>query len=145
VGSQNPVHPLQAAYKVMADTITGDTRNPEARYTNPPRYGGPPPVKHLRIDRSLQGGEWVSGFSVTIPRRGGERSGHGGRGHHPAGIAASATTPQPQCGGRICPGPPAVEWARTGVPMLTAEAADEASNRSFFSFSVNESIENSCD
>jgi hypothetical protein len=34
---KNPVHPSQAAYKAVADAITADAGNPEARYSKPPK------------------------------------------------------------------------------------------------------------
>ncbi len=50
----NLVHLSQADYKAMANAITMDFGNLDAKYTNPPRVGGQVSAKQFKIDRSLQ-------------------------------------------------------------------------------------------
>jgi hypothetical protein len=64
------VHPSGAAYKVVADGLTKDIANPEARYTNPPKtIFKQQQSKKPRLDLSLERDAWVSGCTAALPRR----------------------------------------------------------------------------
>jgi hypothetical protein len=45
-----------------------DLKNPEARYTNPPK-GNTPQAKKQRLDLSLERDAWVRGCTAALPRR----------------------------------------------------------------------------
>jgi hypothetical protein len=64
----DPVHPSQAAYRLIAEAIETDIQDPDARYTNPPKdvqqYS-----KKARHDPSLERAGWVDGCSAALPRR----------------------------------------------------------------------------
>jgi hypothetical protein len=64
----NPVHPTQAAYRLIAEAIELDLQDQDARYTNPPKdlHQG---AKRLRYDPSLERAGWVDGCSAALPRR----------------------------------------------------------------------------
>jgi hypothetical protein len=64
----DPVHPSSAAYKRIMEGIVQDLKNPEARYTNPPR-GNTPQAKKQRLDPSLERDAWVRGCTAALPRR----------------------------------------------------------------------------
>jgi hypothetical protein len=66
----DPVHPSGAAYKVVADGLSKDIANPEARYTNPPKtIFKQQQSKKPRLDLSLERDAWVSGCTAALPRR----------------------------------------------------------------------------
>ncbi len=58
----DPVHPSGAAYRVIADGLSQDISNTEARYTNPPKtVFKQQNAKKPRLDLSLERDAWVSG------------------------------------------------------------------------------------
>ncbi len=63
----DPVHPISAAYCVIADSLETDIWNTEARYTNPARHH--PSAKKARYDPSQDRAGWVSGCLAALPRR----------------------------------------------------------------------------
>jgi hypothetical protein len=66
----DPVHPSGAAYQVIADGLTQDIANVEARFTNPPKtVFKNPNAKKPRMDLSLERDAWVSGCTAALPRR----------------------------------------------------------------------------
>ncbi len=66
----DPVHPSGAAYRVIADGLSQDISNTEARYTNPPKtVFKQQNAKKPRLDLSLECDAWVSGCLAALPRR----------------------------------------------------------------------------
>jgi hypothetical protein len=66
----DPVHPSGAAYQVIADGLTQDISNSEARFTNPPKtVFKSTSAKKPRLDLSLERDAWVSGCTAALPRR----------------------------------------------------------------------------
>jgi hypothetical protein len=65
----DPVHPSAAAYRKMAEDISKDLSNAEARYTNPVKATFKPDHKRPQVDFSLQRDDWVSGCPTALPRR----------------------------------------------------------------------------
>jgi hypothetical protein len=81
----DPVHPSNDAYRVVADGISRDIANPEARYTNPPKtVFKQQQAKKPRLDLSLERDAWVSGCTAALPRR--DSSAMSGRGAPPRGV-----------------------------------------------------------
>jgi hypothetical protein len=66
---RDPVHPSAAAYRKMAEDISEDLSNAEARYTNPVHAVAKSAPKRQLVDISLQQEEWVSGCPAALPRR----------------------------------------------------------------------------
>jgi hypothetical protein len=66
---RDAVHPLPAAYEVMAGVLDKDISDEDARYINPPRSSSGPPNKKPRVDQSKLCQEWVDGCSAALPRR----------------------------------------------------------------------------
>jgi hypothetical protein len=64
----DPVHPTQAAYRLIADAIEMDLQDPEARYTNPPKDLHQS-AKRARYDPSRERAGWVDGCLAALPRR----------------------------------------------------------------------------
>jgi hypothetical protein len=64
----DPVHPTQAAYRLIAEAIEADLLDPEARYTNPPK-DAQQYAKKARHDPSREHAGWVDGCSAALPRR----------------------------------------------------------------------------
>jgi hypothetical protein len=64
----DPVHPTQAAYRLIAEAIEADLQDPEARYTNPPK-DFQQSAKKARHDPSREQAGWVDGCSAALPRR----------------------------------------------------------------------------
>ncbi len=66
----DPVHTSSEAYKVIADGLSKDITNSEARYTNPPKtIFKQQQSKKPRLDLSLERDVWVSGCTAALPRR----------------------------------------------------------------------------
>ncbi len=65
----DPVYPLAAAYRKMAEDISEDLSNAVARYTNPAKATIKPDTKQPRVDYSLQRDDWVAGCPAAFPRR----------------------------------------------------------------------------
>jgi hypothetical protein len=84
----DPVHPSSAAYMRIVDGIVQDLKNPEARYTNPPK-GSTPQAKKQRLDLSLERDAWVRGCTTALPRR--DSLQHASRGAVRGGSARGAT------------------------------------------------------
>jgi hypothetical protein len=57
----DPVHPSEDAYKVIAGAIEGDISNSEAINTNTPKGDTEPPRKKPEIDLAASRQDWVSG------------------------------------------------------------------------------------
>jgi hypothetical protein len=58
----DPVHPSQATHQVIADGVSKDILNPDAKYTNPPKsMYKPQSNKKSRLDLSLERNAWVRG------------------------------------------------------------------------------------
>jgi hypothetical protein len=64
----DPVHPTQAAYRLIAEAIEADLQDPSAKYTNPPK-DSLQPAKKARHDPSMERAGWVDGCSAALPRR----------------------------------------------------------------------------
>jgi hypothetical protein len=64
----DPVHPANAAYKVIAEGILKDINCSESRYTNPPKNKSQKPSV-TKPDLSLARDPWVSGCTAALPRR----------------------------------------------------------------------------
>ncbi len=65
---RDAVHPLPAAYEVMAGVLDKDISDEGARYINPPRSASGPPNKKPRVDQSKLRQGWVDGCSAALPR-----------------------------------------------------------------------------
>jgi hypothetical protein len=64
----DPVHPTQAAYRLIAEAIEADLQDPDAKYTNPPKDTHQS-AKKPRHDPSRERAGWVDGCSAALPRR----------------------------------------------------------------------------
>ncbi len=64
----DPVHPTQAAYRLIAEAIEADLQDPDAKYTNLPK-DSLQPAKKSRHDPSRERAGWVDGCSAALPRR----------------------------------------------------------------------------
>ncbi len=64
----DPVHPANAAYKVIAEGILKDINASESRYTNPPKNKAQKSTM-ARPDLSLARDPWVSICTAALPRR----------------------------------------------------------------------------
>jgi hypothetical protein len=62
----DPVHPSAAAYCKMAEDISEDLSNAEARYANPVKATFKPDHKRPRVEFSLQRDDWVSGCQLRF-------------------------------------------------------------------------------
>jgi hypothetical protein len=63
------VHPLPAAYEIMATALENDVGDQGARYINPPKRMGGLPAKKQSIDHSKLRQGWVDGCSAALSRR----------------------------------------------------------------------------
>ncbi len=61
------MHPSAAAYRKIAEDISEDLSNAEARYTNLAKATIKPDPKQPRVDYSLQRDDWVAGCPAALP------------------------------------------------------------------------------
>jgi hypothetical protein len=73
----SPMHPSQAAQKVMADAIMADAAERKRVTQTCPKQADCLLPKQQTIDRSLQKAEWVSSCSTTLTRRDKDTCGRG--------------------------------------------------------------------
>jgi hypothetical protein len=78
----DPVHPTAAAYQKIAEDLSSDLSNTDARYTNPAKLTLSNGNKRPRVDYSLQRADWVAGCPAALPRRDSAPD-HGTRGRTP--------------------------------------------------------------
>jgi hypothetical protein len=120
----DPVHPSSAAYRVIADGLSKDITNSEARYTNPPKtVFKQQHSKKPRLDLSLERDAWVSGCMAALPRRDSAVPPGGGappRGSNPRGLWKRGNSNHS--------GPPSGAMSTPGVAGDEPVAADAVTN-----------------